>query len=83
MPQSKENELYEHPSGMLRWFEQPEGAMLLTYLNNLLEIARKRLEKESEPVELYRRQGRIEGLKIVTDLPDELRQSIANKNRRQ
>ena len=59
---------------MLRWFELPEGKMLLDYVSLSLEISRKRLEKESEPIEVYRRQGRIEGLKIVADLPEEFRQ---------
>lgn len=77
MPTTKENELYDHPSAMLRWLESPEGVMLLTYINSLLEFSRRRLEKETEPVELYRRQGRIDGLKVVADLPEELRQIMS------
>lgn len=76
MPPSKENELFERPSAMLRWLEMPEGDMFLSYVYGLLEFSRKRLEKETEPVEIYRRQGRIDGLKVVADLPDELHQLV-------
>lgn len=71
--------LFGSPSVALRWFEMPEGQMFLEYVNSALEYSRARLEKETEMVEIYRRQGRVDALKDIANLPKELRQTLKGK----
>lgn len=53
--------------------------MFLGYISTLLDASRRQLEKESEPFELYRRQGKVEVLKMVFNLPNELKDLIQKK----
>lgn len=70
---------FDNPSAMLRWFEMPEGSIFLSYVYRLLEFSQLRLEKETDLVDIYRRQGRVDALKDINNLTEELRQQIKRK----
>lgn len=72
-------DLFDNPSAMLRWIEQPEGMIFLGYIESMLELSREHLERDTEMVEIYRRQGRAEVLRGIHSLPEEFRQAIKQK----
>lgn len=73
------NDPFENPSAMLRWFEMPEGIAFIAYIENMLDSSQARLERESETMEIFRRQGRITALKDIFHLPDELHRAMGKK----
>ena len=57
----------------------PEGQMFLDFVLGRLSNFKTRLEREKDPIDLYRSQGEISALRTITDLPLELKQVLADK----
>lgn len=72
-------DIFDSPSSMLRWIDTPEGKVFFDYIDSMLEMSRERLERETEMVEIYRRQGRAEVLRNISGLREELLRSMSMK----
>lgn len=70
---------YEHPTEMLRWFDEDAGVMFLSQVKEWLANSRHKLEKEDVPNEIFRLQGEVAVLKNIAHMPDDIRRLEADR----
>lgn len=57
---------------LLRWMDEPAGKYFMQGMMLWLGNLRHKMEKEKDPVEIYRYQGRIEVLNRIVGIREEL-----------